>query len=113
MKHSAVFFAADDAVSVRPWRADVSGEKHPGEKKCCTSTVLLPSDRPMQCNGKYLSVQLQGLRIRDSEVEYIYDLNNINLSIKHMGLFHLRSRLHMPQIFFQTFALVSLRDAVF
>lgn len=33
MKHSAEFFAADDAVSVRPWRADVSGEKHPGEKK--------------------------------------------------------------------------------
>lgn len=36
-----------------------------------------------------------------SSAEYIYDLNNINLSIKHMDLFHLLSRLHMPQYFFK------------
>lgn len=37
--------------------------------------------------GKYLSVQLQGLAANSLDVEYIYDLNNINLSIKHMDLF--------------------------
>lgn len=48
-------------------------------------------------NGKYLSVQLQGLAL-------LYDLNNINLSIKHMDLFVVR-RLHAyAAIFFQTFA---------
>lgn len=65
------------------------------EKNLCCNRCAFA----LRGNGKYLSVQLQGLIER--RVEHIYDLNNINLSIKHMDLFHLLCRLHMPQFFFQ------------
>lgn len=93
-----------------PWRrADVSRCIQERRKNVAHRRAFALHIRP-RCNGKYLSVQLQGLRIRDSEVEYIYDLNNINLSIKHMDLFHLAGCI-CRNIFFTTFAKPGLVSA--